>query len=146
MRGWVLQDSEIDALDLSDELKDFARDMAGESSVQLPSDRERILLTAALEVELYVGKAYFRGPGGSARACSTVLEVAAPFTAPAVGALPRSTGVTVSAVEIWDGAAEAFARLHLHPAGRLASSSCLLLARFGSSRACSRQPLSHRDR
>ena len=108
-RGWVLQDSEIDALELSDELKDFARDMAGESSVQLTSDRERILLTAALEVELYVGKAYFRGPGGSARACSTVLEVAAPFTAPAVGALPRSTGVTVSAVEIWDDAAEAFA-------------------------------------
>ena len=33
MRGWTLEDSEIDALELSDELKDFAREMAGESSV-----------------------------------------------------------------------------------------------------------------
>ena len=30
-RGWTLADSEIDALELSDELKDFAREMAGES-------------------------------------------------------------------------------------------------------------------
>ena len=109
MRGWVLQDSEIDALDLSDELKDFAREMAGESSVGLTDDRERILLTAASEIERYIGKMIFRGVGGAPRVATSVVEVEAPFTAPAVGALPRSTGVTVTAVEIWDDDSEAFA-------------------------------------
>ena len=109
MRGWVLEDSEIDALELSDELKDFAREMAGESAVQLTDDRERILLTAALEVELYIGKMIFRGVGGAPRVATSVVEVEAPFTVPAVGALPKSTGVTVTAVERWDDEAEAFA-------------------------------------
>ena len=108
MRGWTLEDSEIDALELSDELKDFAREMAGESAVQLTSDRENILLSAALEVELYIGKMMFRGVGGAPRVATSVVEVEAPYTVPAVGALPRSTGVTVTAVEQWDDAAEAF--------------------------------------
>ena len=108
-RGWVLEDSEIDALELSDELKDFAREMAGESSVALTSDRENILLSAALEVELYIGKMIFRGVGGAPRVATSVVEVEAPFTVPAVGALPRSTGVTVTAVEQWSDTAEAFA-------------------------------------
>ena len=51
---WALEDWTVDALELSDELKDFAREMAGESAVALTSDRENILLTAALEVELYM--------------------------------------------------------------------------------------------
>ena len=108
MRGWVLEDSEIAALELSDELKDFAREMAGESSVALTSDREGILLSAALEVELYIGKMIFRGVGGAPRVATSVVEVEAPFTVPAVGALPKSTGVTVTAVERWDDEAEAF--------------------------------------
>ena len=52
-RGWTLADSTVDPLELADELKTYAREMVGESSVQLTSDRERILLTAALEIELY---------------------------------------------------------------------------------------------
>ena len=108
MRGWVLQDSEIDALELSDELKDFAREMAGESAVSLTDDRARILDTAALEVEFYVGRMMFRGAGGAPRVASSVVEVEAPFTVPAVGAFPRSTGVTVTSVERWDDEAEAF--------------------------------------
>ena len=107
-RGWVLQDSEIDALELSDKLKDFAREMAGESAVSLTDDRERILLTAALEVELYIGKMMFRGVGGAPRVATSVVEVEAPFTVPAVGALPKSTGVTVTAAEQWSNEAEAF--------------------------------------
>ena len=71
MRGWVLQDSEIDALELSDELKDFAREMAGESAVSLTDDRENILLSAALEVELYVSKMMVSGRGWCA-ACRHV--------------------------------------------------------------------------
>ena len=59
MRGAGLEDSEIDPLDLSDELKDFARQMAGESSVSLTTDREHILLTAALDVELYSARCGF---------------------------------------------------------------------------------------
>ena len=33
-RGWTLQDSTVDALELPDELKDFAREMAGESAAR----------------------------------------------------------------------------------------------------------------
>ena len=29
MRGWTLEDSTVDALELPDDLKDFAREMAG---------------------------------------------------------------------------------------------------------------------
>ena len=109
MRGWTLEDSEIDALELSDELKDFAREMAGESAVALTSDRENILLAAASEVELYCSRLWFPGPGGAPRVATSVVEVEAPFTVPAVGAAAKSTGVTITSVERWDDAAEAFA-------------------------------------
>ena len=108
MRGWVLEDSEIDALELSDELKDFAREMAGESSVGLTSDRARILDTAASEVELYCSRMWFRGPGGAPRGTTSVVEIESPFTVPAVGAAAKSIGVTITSVEQWDDAAEAF--------------------------------------
>ena len=108
MRGWILEDSEIDPLELTPELRDFAREMAGESAVQLTSDRARILDSAASEVEHYIGKMVFRGVGGAPRVATSVVEVEAPFTVPAVGALPKSTGVTVTAVEQWSDTAEAF--------------------------------------
>ena len=108
-RGWVLEDSEIDQLELSDDLREFSRAMAGEKALSLTDDRQIILLSAAAEVERYIGKMIFRGAGGAARVATSVVEVEAPFTAPAVGALPRSTGATVSAVELWDDESEAFA-------------------------------------
>ena len=108
MRGWVLEDSAIDPLELSDELRDFARAMAGESSVDLTSDREKILNSAALETEFYIGKIIFAGVGGAPRVATSVVEVEAPFNAPAVGALPKSTGVTVTSVEKWSDEAEDF--------------------------------------
>ena len=86
---WTLEDSTVDALELPDELKLFARQMAGESSVSLTSDRERILLSAALEVELYVGKMYFTGAAGSARACTSIVEVAGPGSVPAIPQFPK---------------------------------------------------------
>ena len=107
-RGWVLQDSEIDPLELPVGLRDFSRAMAGEKALSLTDDRHIILLSAAAEIELYVGKMIFRGVAGAPRVATSVVEVESPFTAPAVGALPRSTGVTVTAVEIWDDDAEAF--------------------------------------
>ena len=107
-RGWVLEDSEIDPLELPGDLNDFSQAMASEKALSLTADRQVILLSAAAEVELYLGKLIFRGVGGAARVATSVIEVEAPFTAPAVGALPRSTGVTVTTVEIWDDASEAF--------------------------------------
>ena len=92
-RGWVLEDSEIDPLELTAELLEFARGMAGEKALSLTDDRETILLSAASEVEQYIGKAIFRGAGGAPRVATSILEVEAPFDAPAVGALPRSVGV-----------------------------------------------------
>ena len=108
MRGWTLQDSTVDPLELPDELKDFAREMAGESSVALTSDRERILLSAALEVEMYLGKLYFRGAAGSARACTSIVEVDGPGSVPAIPQFPRSTPVNVTAVARWSDAAAAY--------------------------------------
>ena len=107
-RGWVLQDSTVDALELPNELKDFAREMAGESSVALTSDRERILLSAALEIEMYVGKMFFTGAAGSARACTSIVEVDGRGDVPAIPQFPRSAPVLVTAVARWDDAAAAF--------------------------------------
>ena len=107
-RGWVLEDSEIDPLELSDELKDFARAMVGESAVALTSDRSKILDTAALTVELYCARMYFRGVGGAPRVATSIVDVEAPFEVPIVGALPKSTGVTITSVEKWSDTSEDF--------------------------------------
>ena len=69
--------------------------MAGEKALSLTDDRQIILLSAAAEIERYIGKMIFRGVGGASRVATSVVEVEAPFTVPAVGAMPRSTGVTV---------------------------------------------------
>ena len=108
MRGWTLADSTVDALELPDGLKDFAREMAGESAVALTSDRERILLTAALEVELYCARMYFTGAAGSARACTSVVEVDGPGDVPSIPQFPKSAPVLVTAVARWDDAAAAY--------------------------------------
>ena len=105
---WLLEDSTVDALELPDELKLFARQMAGESEVDLTSDRERILLSAALETEMYVGKMYFRGAAGSARACTSIVSVDGPGSVPAIPQFPRSTPVNITSVMRWDDAAAAF--------------------------------------
>ena len=107
-RGWVLQDSTVDALELSDGLKDFARQMAGESAVALTSDRDRILLSAALEIELYCGRLYFTGTAGSARACTSIVDVDGPGDVPPIPQFPHSAPVLVTAVARWDDAAAAY--------------------------------------
>ena len=107
-RGWTLADSTVDPLELSDDLKTYARAMAGESDVALTSDRERILLTAALEVELYCDRMYFRGAAGSARACTSIVEVDLLGDVPAIPQFPRSAPVLVTAVAQWDDFAAAY--------------------------------------
>ena len=107
-RGWVLVDSTVDALELPDELKLFARQMAGESEVDLTSDRERILLSAALEVEMFVGKMYFTGAAGSARACTSIVSVSIPTDVPPIPQFPQSAPVNITSVMRWDDAAAAY--------------------------------------
>ena len=60
----------------------------GSRRSQLTSDRERILLSAAEEIERYIGKMLFRGVGGAPRVATSVVEAEAPFNVPAVGAMP----------------------------------------------------------
>ena len=107
-RGWVLVDSTVDALELPDELKDFARQMAGESAVSLTSDRERILLSAAAEVEYYCSKMYFAGAAGSARACTSIVSVSIPTDVPPIPQFPQSAPTLVTSVARWDDAAAAY--------------------------------------
>ena len=108
MRGWTLEDSEIDPLELTPALRDFARAMAGEKAVQLTSDRAEILDSAALEVELYCSRLWFRGVGGAARLCTSVLEVDEAGDVPIVGAATKSVGITIVSVEQWDDDREEF--------------------------------------
>ena len=106
-RGWVLEDSEIDPLELTPELRDFAREMAGESAVDLTSDREKILNSAALEIEFYCSRMWFRGVGGAPRVATSVLETDG-GNVPIVGAMPQSSGVSITSVEKWSDEAEDF--------------------------------------
>ena len=125
MTHWTLQDSTVDALELPDDLKDFAREMAGESSVSLTSDRERILLTAALEIESYCSRMWFRGVGGAPRIATSVLETDG-GNVPAVGALPKSSRrVGHESVEKWsdDSAAYVTAEYVARPLGMIRVSS-----------------------
>ena len=108
MRGWTLEDSEIDPLELTPELRDFARAMAGESAVDLTSDRSEILASAATEVEFYCSRLFFRGVGGAARVCTSVLEVDEAGDVPIVGAATKSVGITIVSVEQWDDEGEDF--------------------------------------
>ena len=109
MRGWTLEDSVIDPLELTPALRDFAREMAGESSVSLTSDRERILDSAASEVEFYVSKMIFRGAAGSARACTSIVAVdGTGIDVPAIPQFPRSAPVLVTAVALWSDSAGAY--------------------------------------
>ena len=99
--AWLLRDSVIDALELDDDLVAFAIDMAGERAVQLTTDRENILLAAAVEMEGYLDKMYFRGPGGSARIATSVIEVTGPCDVPAIAARPRSHPVNLTQFSLW---------------------------------------------
>ena len=85
-----------------------ARAMAGEKAVALSKDRTNILIAAAAEVEEYVGRLFYRGLAGSARACTTVLELDAPGDAPMLAQFPSTDPAIVTAVALWDDAAAAF--------------------------------------
>ena len=95
--AWLLRDSVIDALELDDDLVAFAISMAGERAVQLTTDRENIMLAAAVEIEGYLDRLFFRGHAGSARIATSVVEVTGPCDVPAIAARPRSNPVVTRA-------------------------------------------------
>ena len=55
-----------------------------------------------------MGKLYFRGAAGSARACTSIVEVDGPGSVPAIPQFPRSTPINVTAVAAWADSAGAF--------------------------------------
>ena len=82
--------------------------MAGEKAVDLTTDRDAILIACAAEIEEYVGKLFYRGLAGSARACSTVIELDEPGDVPAVAQFPMTDPVNVTSVVKWNDSAAAF--------------------------------------
>ena len=105
---WNLRSSEIDALELPADLIAFARSMAGEKAAAITDDRSHILTASASEIEQYVGRMYFRGLAGSARACASIVELDAGGDVPSIPQLPQTSPVNVTSVQRWDDAAEAF--------------------------------------
>ena len=91
---WLLRTSDVDLPALDDETTAQAVAMAGEKAVALTEDRENILIAAAAEIEEYIGRLVYRGLAGSARACTTVIELDAPGDAPAVAQFPTTAPST----------------------------------------------------
>ena len=105
---WLLRDSVIDPLDLDDETKAQARAMAGEKAVDLTTDRGHILDAAAVEIEEYVGRMFYRGLAGAVRVATSVVEIDEPGDVPAIPALPLTAPVNMTHCAKWDDAAAAF--------------------------------------
>ena len=120
-RGWVSIDSEIAPLELPDSLKTYSLAIATEKALELNDTRENILLTAAHEVELYIGRMIFLGDGGSARVCTSVLETDSSNDVPAIPLLPHSHPITVTNVLRWSDDAGALCRplMSCDPSGGL---------------------------
>ena len=105
---WLLRDSVVDLLELDDETTAQARAMAGEKAVALTADRTNILIAAAAEIEEYVGRLIYRGLAGSARSCTTVVDLDGPGDVPAVAQFPLTAPVNVTNVQRWSDDAAAF--------------------------------------
>ena len=105
---WLLRSSDVDLPELDDETTAQARALAGESAVSLTASRAAILVAAAAEIEEYVGRLFYRGLAGSARACSTVIELDAAGDAPAVAQFPMTDPVNVTNIVRWADEAAAF--------------------------------------
>ena len=103
-----------------------ARAMAGEKAVALTSDRENILIACAAEVEEYIGKMYYRGLAGAARAATSVVEIDAPGDVPAIPQLPLTYPLNVTSVARWNTATEAFQAesYAVRPLGAIGLSVC----------------------
>ena len=105
---WLLRSSDVDLPELDDETTNQSKALAGESSVDVTDDRLNILIACAAEIEEYVGKLFYRGLAGSARACTTVIELDAPGDAPVVAQFPMTAPINITSVVRWDDAAETF--------------------------------------
>ena len=106
--NWIIKDSTIDLLSLDDETTAQAIAMAGEKAVALTSDRENILTASAAEIEEYIGRMYYLGLAGSARVCTTVVDLDGPGDVPAIAQLPLTAPVNVMNVQRWSDDVAAF--------------------------------------
>ena len=103
--SWTLRAVTFADLVLDDATKAQARALAGEKAVELTGDRESILVAAAVEIEQYAQRAFWRGAAGVARGAVSIVNVHdATREAPMVPALPFSEGVSLTSVERWDDA------------------------------------------
>ena len=111
LRGWVLQDSEVELLSVPTDVRDQAQALAGETEAEWTSDRLNILIAVCDHVERYIGAIRFRGALG-ARDVTSVVEVAVvdatPLDVPIIPSHPRSNGITILSVKKWDDARETF--------------------------------------
>ena len=105
---WLLRASEVDLLALDDETTAQAVAMAGEQAVALTTDRENILTACAAEIEEYIGRLFYRGLAGSARVCTTVVDLDGPGDVPAIAQLPLTAPVNITNVQRWSDDAAAF--------------------------------------
>lgn len=108
---WLPRSARIETAELPDAVQEYAKQMAGESEAAETSDRANILLSAALEVEQFVGRCLWQGAGGAARTASSELEVLqAPAEIPAFYELADVGGVTVSIVSVkrWSDTSAAY--------------------------------------
>ena len=126
---WVPRSAVIDTIELSDEVKDYARAMAGESETTLTTDRENILQAAALEVEQHVGRVLWQAAGGAGRTAVSELEVLqAPAELPLHYPLDAGGGVTVSVVSVkrWSDTSAAYeaATYAVRPGGAIRVDAC----------------------
>ena len=108
---WQARAAVIDAIKLSDAVKEYARAMAGESDAAVTTDRDNILTAAALEVEQFVGRCLWQAAAGAGRTAVSELEVLqAPAEIPAYYELADTAGVAVSITTVrrWSDSAAAY--------------------------------------
>ena len=83
--------------------------MVGESSaLTSPRTVKKSCSARRLKSSYTCEKMYFRGAAGSARACTSIVEVDGPGDVPAIPQFPRSAPVNVTAVAHWSDAAAAY--------------------------------------
>lgn len=124
--GYVILSARIDELEVSDAMKQQARAMAGELSVELVPDRERVLVGSAHEVEAYCSRVFWPGVGGRVRSSTCEVRINRPGVFPLLPHFPSTVGAAliVTSIKLWAySAGYETAPYSLRPAGRVSVES-----------------------
>lgn len=123
MQAFLTRAAVISELALPAAAKLQARALAGVLDAPETDDRQAIMLTSATEIELYVGRPFWRADGGGARTSTCEVRVLEPGSEiPVCALLPDLSGVdlAVTSVELWnDAAAFGVAVYAARPSGRI---------------------------